>query len=92
MISDKRNPQIARMGADSGKAEKSNPRNRASSVDLNGDPQTYAIIGAAMAVHRTLGNGFLEPVYQAALEKEFCYRRITHEREKELPVHYRDDI
>ena len=53
------------------------------------DPQTYAIIGAAIAVHRELGNGFLEAVYQAALEKEFQTQSIPYEREKHLPVYYR---
>jgi GxxExxY protein len=53
------------------------------------DPQTYEIIGACMAVHRELGHGFLEPVYQAALEVEFKCRNIPHEREKHLPVFYR---
>ena len=53
------------------------------------DPETYAIIGAAMEVHAVLGNGFLEPVYQDALECEFIIRDIPFVREHSIPVLYK---
>jgi GxxExxY protein len=53
------------------------------------DPQTYAIIGAAMEIHRQLGHGFLEAVYQDAAVIEFPQRQIPFEKEVSLPVQYK---
>ena len=50
---------------------------------------THKIIGAAMEVHRHLGNGFQEVVYQRALAIEFDLRNIHFEREKEMPLKYK---
>ncbi len=53
------------------------------------DPQTYAIIGACMEVHRQLGHGFLEAVYQEAAVIEFPNHNIPFEREVSLPIQYK---
>ncbi len=53
------------------------------------DPQTYAIIGVGMEVHRVLGPGFLEQVYQEAFEHELVARGIPYRREVEVPVLYK---
>jgi GxxExxY protein len=47
---------------------------------------TYRIIGAAMAVHRRLGPGYREVIYQSALEEELSKAGIPFEAEKSLPV------
>jgi GxxExxY protein len=52
------------------------------------DPETYAIFGAAIVVHRKMGRGFLEPVYRACLAIELRRQDIPFEREVSLRVAY----
>lgn len=51
--------------------------------------EVYDIVGAAMEVHRELGNGFLEAVYHEALAAEFVERGIPFEREKNIQIFYK---
>ena len=52
---------------------------------------THKIIGCAMQVHRTLGNGFQEVIYQRALSIEFSYQNISFKREMEMNLYYRNE-
>ena len=55
-------------------------------MPAKGDPKAYAISGAAMQVHRELGCGFLEAVYQEALAIEFVCQDVPFQREVALPI------
>ena len=54
------------------------------------EQKSYKIIGACIEVHKELGSGFLEGVYQEALEMEFENFGIPFEREKELLIYYKN--
>ena len=52
--------------------------------------EVYAIIGAAMEVYNVLGAGFLESVYQEALEIELSTRGISFESQQKLDIIYKE--
>ena len=54
------------------------------------DELTYKVIGCAMKVHNTLGNGFQEVIYQRCLAIELKRAGLTFEREKEHTIYYED--
>ncbi len=56
------------------------------------EQEVYNINGAIYEVYKRLGCGFLEKVYQEALEQEFKFRNIPYEREKEFKIKYRDSF
>ena len=58
--------------------------------ELRDSEITDAIIAAAIAVHRELGPGFLESIYEQALAVEFALRGIAFIRQKPIPLFYRD--
>ena len=51
--------------------------------------EVFAVIGAAIEVHKELGIGFLEAVYQEALEIELCSRQIPYSSQKSLVISYK---
>ena len=53
---------------------------------------SYAIVGAAMEVHRILGPGFLEAVYEEALAHELGLRGISFQQQLRLPVQYKGRV
>lgn len=52
---------------------------------------TEKVISAAIEVHRELGPGYLESIYEQALAKEFDSRKIKYERKKEIGIFYKDE-
>jgi GxxExxY protein len=64
--------------------------NRNAGTELRDSETTDTIIAAAIAVHRELGPGFPEPIYEQALAVEFVLRGIAFIRQKPIPLFYRD--
>jgi GxxExxY protein len=63
---------------------------RKAGTELRDSETTDNIIAAAIAVHRELGPGFLESIYEQALAVEFALRGIAFIRQKSIPLFYRD--
>ena len=57
-------------------------------ADLLFKDESYRIIGSCFTVHRKLGYGFLESVYQEALEKQFVEDNVPYKREKKLRIQF----
>ncbi|MCA1818722.1 MAG: GxxExxY protein [Thermoplasmatota archaeon] len=58
-------------------------------LHANNSPVTHAIIGAMIEVHKAMGKGYREAVYQRCLEMEFQDRGIPNSREVPIPIHYK---
>jgi GxxExxY protein len=54
--------------------------------------ETFKIIGLCMEIHRELGHGFLEAVYQEAIEHELTWNKIPYQREKKYKINYKGTI
>ncbi len=59
-------------------------------VELILKEEVFAIIGAAIEVHKVLGSGFLEPVYQEAMEIESRGRGLPFETQRVLEIYYKE--
>jgi len=58
-------------------------------MNMKHEDLTYKIIGCAMEVHKHLGNGFQEVIYQRALAIELGLQGISYKREQEMSIHYK---
>lgn len=65
------------------------PEEKAAMVDLILKDEVYAIVGAAMEVHREMGFGFSEPVYQECMELELQDRNISAVAQKEMSIAFK---
>ena len=63
---------------------------RKTGKELRDSEITEAIISAAIAVHRELGPGFIESIYEQAIAVQFALRGIAFIRQKPVPLFYRD--
>ena len=52
--------------------------------------EVYSVVGAAIEVHNTLGSGFLESVYQEALQLELSDRGVPHAAQQPLRIRYKN--
>jgi GxxExxY protein len=57
---------------------------------MKGSELTHAVIGAAIEIHRNLGPGLLEAVYEECLARELTLLNIPYERQKPIPLVYKD--
>jgi GxxExxY protein len=53
---------------------------------------SYAVIGAAIEVHRALGPGFLESVYEEAMAIELALRSLRFDRQQRVPIMYKEKL
>jgi GxxExxY protein len=67
-------------------------KKRGQMTELIYKDDVYAIVGAAIEVHRVLGQGFFEPVYQEALEIESNIRALPFESQKVIQIHYKEQL
>jgi GxxExxY protein len=68
------------------------PRRKAERDDLPFADEVYRIVGAAIEVHRLMGPGFLEAVYQEALAFEMNLAGISFREQVPIKIHYKDII
>lgn len=61
-------------------------------VELIYKDEVFAIVGAAIEVHRVLGPGFLEPVYQEAMEIEVPSRQIPYVAQQRIQIRYKEYV